>query len=204
MKKFIVMLGLALFSQQSMAIPVAGIDFLDIANTVNASVGTYETNYQAEGAAGPVDSIVDGNSASYIFSNDATATVDVSFGSSIFDVADVDLTLLFVGAAGHSGTITLLGGSSDGSSADFDLAPSENYTGFNSVQDTVVFGIFSETLDLNSLFSGTFSGVMLDISDASAVLSLVGTTAPVPVPAAVWLFGSGLLGLVGIARKRRR
>lgn len=26
---------------------------------------------------------------------------------------------------------------------------------------------------------------------------------PVPVPAAVWLFGSGLLGLVGIARRRR-
>ena len=28
-------------------------------------------------------------------------------------------------------------------------------------------------------------------------------TAPVPVPAAVWLFGSGLLGLVGVARRRR-
>ena len=27
--------------------------------------------------------------------------------------------------------------------------------------------------------------------------------APVPVPAAVWLFGSGLLGLVGIARRKR-
>jgi hypothetical protein len=27
--------------------------------------------------------------------------------------------------------------------------------------------------------------------------------APVPIPAAVWLFGSGLLGLVGIARRRR-
>lgn len=26
---------------------------------------------------------------------------------------------------------------------------------------------------------------------------------PVPVPAAVWLFGSGLLGLIGIARRRR-
>lgn len=27
---------------------------------------------------------------------------------------------------------------------------------------------------------------------------------PVPVPAAVWLFGSGFLGLVGIARRRKR
>ena len=29
------------------------------------------------------------------------------------------------------------------------------------------------------------------------------TTSPVPVPAAVWLFGSGLLGLVGVARRRK-
>jgi len=27
---------------------------------------------------------------------------------------------------------------------------------------------------------------------------------PIPIPAAVWLFGSGLLGLVGVARRRRR
>jgi hypothetical protein len=30
------------------------------------------------------------------------------------------------------------------------------------------------------------------------------TVAAVPVPAAVWLFGSGLLGLVGIARRKKR
>lgn len=30
------------------------------------------------------------------------------------------------------------------------------------------------------------------------------TAAPVPVPAAVWLFGSGLLGLVGIARRKKK
>ncbi|MDT8282265.1 MAG: VPLPA-CTERM sorting domain-containing protein [Gammaproteobacteria bacterium] len=29
------------------------------------------------------------------------------------------------------------------------------------------------------------------------------TTPPVPVPAAVWLFGSGLLGLVGVARRKK-
>ncbi len=28
-------------------------------------------------------------------------------------------------------------------------------------------------------------------------------TAPVPLPAAVWLFGSGLLGLIGIARRKK-
>jgi len=27
--------------------------------------------------------------------------------------------------------------------------------------------------------------------------------APVPVPAAVWLFGSGLLGLIGVARRKK-
>jgi len=34
-------------------------------------------------------------------------------------------------------------------------------------------------------------------------LHLEGTISAVPVPAAVWLFGSGLVGLVGIARRRR-
>lgn len=29
-------------------------------------------------------------------------------------------------------------------------------------------------------------------------------TAPIPVPAAVWLFGSGLLGLVGVARRKNK
>lgn len=41
---------------------------------------------------------------------------------------------------------------------------------------------------------GPFMGI-------SAAISL--TTAPVPVPAAVWLFGSGLIGLFGFAKSRR-
>lgn len=40
-------------------------------------------------------------------------------------------------------------------------------------------------------------------TDAAAYTS-IGQTAPVPVPAAVWLMGSGLLGLVGVARTRRK
>lgn len=33
-------------------------------------------------------------------------------------------------------------------------------------------------------------------------VSIMGRPAVIPVPAAVWLFGSGLLGLVGVARRR--
>lgn len=35
-------------------------------------------------------------------------------------------------------------------------------------------------------------------------LNLVGTISSVPVPAAAWLFGSGLLGLVGVARRKAK
>lgn len=37
-----------------------------------------------------------------------------------------------------------------------------------------------------------------------ASVNLVPLATPVPVPAAMWLFGSGLLGLLGIARRRKR
>lgn len=49
---------------------------------------------------------------------------------------------------------------------------------------------FSITLD-SRLINGTAS------------VSLSGTATLVPVPAALWLLGSGLLGLVGIARRRK-
>jgi len=39
--------------------------------------------------------------------------------------------------------------------------------------------------------------------DVSYALRLTGTVSAVPVPAAVWLFGSGLVGLAGIARRRK-
>lgn len=39
--------------------------------------------------------------------------------------------------------------------------------------------------------------------DLSYDVPLAGGTSPVPLPAAVWLLGSGLLGMAGIARRRR-
>ncbi|HSH28376.1 MAG TPA: VPLPA-CTERM sorting domain-containing protein [Thiohalobacter sp.] len=207
MKRVMAFLFAAFFTQQVSAVStVAGIDFIAIADTLDASVGSFDSN-----SANGVTSSVDGNAASYIYSGDDPASVDISFGGGLFDTGEVDLTLLFVGGRGHAGTVTLLGGSSAGSAAGFNIADGENYTGHNSEMDPSLectsengcFGIYAATIDLSG-FAGTFSGIRLDIGGSSAVPSLVGTTAPaaVPVPAAVWLFGSGLLGLVGVARRR--
>ena len=38
--------------------------------------------------------------------------------------------------------------------------------------------------------------------DFNDMVLMVESVQPVPVPAAVWLFGSGLLGLVGMARRK--
>ena len=50
--------------------------------------------------------------------------------------------------------------------------------------------------------SGPFAGVqgMLDIGSGNSLH--VTSVSAVPVPAAVWLFGSGLLGLIGVARRK--
>jgi hypothetical protein len=49
-----------------------------------------------------------------------------------------------------------------------------------------------------------FSLGTITLSADGTTLSFTGNpgTAPVPLPAAVWLFGSGLLGLVGVGRRR--
>lgn len=46
---------------------------------------------------------------------------------------------------------------------------------------------------LNAALGGGFEGAMF----------VNGFASPVPVPAAVWLFGSGLIGLAGIARRKK-
>ena len=52
-------------------------------------------------------------------------------------------------------------------------------------------------------YTGNPAAMLYDQSGGLEMTSLsVNTVSAVPVPAAVWLFGSGLIGLVGFARRR--
>jgi len=58
----------------------------------------------------------------------------------------------------------------------------------------------------NAATSGEALGYKLGTATFSAadVLTFTGNVSAVPIPAAVWLFGSGLLGLFGISRRNRQ
>ena len=61
-------------------------------------------------------------------------------------------------------------------------------------------GIFSVRFDY--LAAGTPGSQYFEIVDPFDFSVLdSGQTSPVPIPAAIWLFGSGLIGLVGFARR---
>ena len=66
-------------------------------------------------------------------------------------------------------------------------------------------GMISATTDGAGNFTATWDALVVGgaFDGQIGAWTINGTVSAIPVPAAAWLFGSGLLGLVGIARRRR-
>ncbi|MEW8029365.1 MAG: hypothetical protein AB2792_08390 [Candidatus Thiodiazotropha sp.] len=100
--------------------------------------------------------------------------------------------------------------SADGSA--FDLTSLQVFQSAQGLNFTADGGAFLNSTDLGTIFFGPeFQDITLLRIDipcrgpgASCRVTLDNIDVnPVPIPAAVWLFGSGLLGLIGLSRKRR-
>jgi len=86
------------------------------------------------------------------------------------------------------------------------------FTDFFAADDNVnlyVWGGESDLINAGASVSGAFLFNPALLASSGLVIGTNGTTnsaiavSAVPVPAAIWLFGSGLLGLVGIARRKK-
>lgn len=65
------------------------------------------------------------------------------------------------------------------------------------------FGLENDVINLGPLAAGTYTlEIQGDVPSFGFAGALIETSA-VPVPAAAWLFGSALLGLAGVGRKRK-
>ena len=52
-------------------------------------------------------------------------------------------------------------------------------------------------------FNTYANNAALELTTSSVTVSAVPAVSAVPVPAAVWLFGSGLIGLIGVAKRKK-
>ena len=123
----------------------------------------------------------------------------------------IDLSIFFVSAPPHSVTLTLfndnvnLGSLSSDTIAYTDRCIDDPANINGSCSDPGDFPIYVMDIDFSSfgITASMFDSINLDVSNASAVPSLVGAydVTPIPVPAAVWLFASGLMALGFVMRR---
>jgi len=142
---------------------------------------------------------------------DGTGTLNIISNSSIYgdiSVNDASLTTNNDGSLHVMGTIDFL---TLGSSSSFfgDMVITADWDDSNSV---TIFGFSPLAVDglpHNGLFiiDGPLAGTLLEFQVTSSLLAIVDNPfpvySPVPVPAAAWLFASGLIGLAGFARRKK-
>jgi len=127
------------------------------------------------------------------FNIDSTVFTIVTDGAPI-DIDDEDFILTSTGGFGSfSGSFIVGGGLLTGTFTDLTVVELIAGSG-NFFADVIYTGGSLQGALAGGRIEGGFVG--------TSVAAKLGEVSVVPVPAAVWLFGSGLLGLVGIARRK--
>jgi len=103
----------------------------------------------------------------------------------VFDTTKVDVSSVSLGGISNNAGVPIDG---FGSILDTSIDTTNNWSEISTIS-----GIGSISQIDVTLFEGSLTSFVFDYENV----------APVPVPAAVWLFGSGLIGLVGVARRKQ-
>lgn len=76
--------------------------------------------------------------------------------------------------------------------------------GHSNVTASVMCGFIDSSFNGSACDNLQLVKRQLNADDVAGIQTLYGGAAVVPLPAAAWLFGSGLLGLIGVAKRRER
>ena len=181
---------------------------------INMGFDTYDSPYLNAvdyfSEVRPMTSLITSGGLSYE-DTDGTGTLNINSSSTIYgdmEINDAMLTTNNDGSLRVNGTIHFL---TLGSSSTFigDMAITYGLDDSNSVTQFSYSPIANNGSNHNGLLmiDGPFAWHLLEFNTTTSLLAYVDNPfpvySPVPVPAALWLFGSGLIGLVGFARRKK-
>jgi len=176
------------------AVSIGGYDVGAFATSVTSFSGSI-TATGASTVVAATDELVD----TYVTANTIGSTLGLGFVSgTLVNSTGNDLVLFGVGTVDDSFDLTI------GAITQSLIAIDSGFLTPNGLRLNAV----AVNLDDFSIgVDGIFTNILLTFQDTSSEFALAGALNPppaaVPVPAAVWLFGSGLLGLVGVARRKK-
>ena len=191
---------------------IAGIVVTTFATNVSASAVVIDFGTGLAGSGGTIDDVF--GDGTHIIGTDINIGSLEAVGTSADGVYVVDALLHFdtnlniisvdgtVAGLGINSSITLLSGSFDYWNYDAGAINVSFSGGGVDVKHDDLLTALDVSLGTQFEFLGFSLGYDFDgDGNAIAISTDIINTSAVPVPAAIWLFGTGLLGLIGIARR---
>ena len=143
--------------------------------------------------------------ASTLLENSGDATEIAWMEGAIYDVLGLEVDLTIVDKVDYDeATIAdfILQTNEDESVYAIEIDPTIDYyviktgNGTDPTLDTYLFA------NVESLLYAVFDLGTINVTEILTISHITATTSAVPIPAAAWLFGSALLGMIGIARRK--